>query len=939
MNKIMMAAILAAAGLLVNGSRSLADDGQGIHAAVRAGDIDLVEAVLNDSPRLADARSALDQTPLHTAALAGLNTPRDRATRERLTRMLLNAGGEVDAADQESMTPLHLAAMKGRAGMADLLLAAGAKVDARDRHGRTPLHLAAQGNHVDLIERLLAAGAELNAADGSGNTPLHEAARRFRAEAARKLIAAGADVNAANAEGMTPLHMAASARPAEVREVDLLATAVAEALLAGGAEVNAKDANGQTPLTRALDRKHHRLAKMLEQHGGEGAATGESSVGTRDTWPTFAEVGARLQAAETAYPSICRRFNLGSSYGGRAIWAVEISDNVTLEEDEPEFKYISTMHGDEITGVEMCLRLVEYLTANYGTDPQVTNLVDEVDIWIVPLMNPDGYDRSPRSRYNNQGVDLNRNFPDPYTSPLNTPAGRAPETGVIMNWTFGKSFTLSANFHGGALVANYPFDTNASGSSVYTASPDDDLFIYISEEYSSRNLPMWNGVFYHGITNGADWYAINGGMQDWSYIYQGCNEITIEISNDKQPPATQIQSFWDDNRASMLAYLETCLIGVRGIVTNGNTGLPMAATVTVVGRDHQIFTDPDVGDYHRMLLPGTYTLRFEAPGFDAVEVPGVVVSAGPATRLDMQMGPSAQVAWPNGGETLTVGVPTTITWSGNPAAQFHVQYTTNYGASSGVTDGFERTLLGPDYTTGGNANWFITTGSYHAGTRSAEAGNINDSQYTYLERVIDGGDLSFWYKVSSETNYDFFNFYINGARQLHVSGAGNWAYYSTTLAAGTHTLKWEYTKDGSVSSGSDTVWIDDLQLTVDDTTWSDVIAQTGTGATSTSWTPSVPSTSCKVRVRAYYGGSSYGAWDESDSTFTVEPSVTLPGDLDNDGDVDLNDFATFARCFSGAGATSPPPSCAQGEFDACDFESDGDVDLNDFSTLANYFTG
>ena len=595
---------------------------------------------------------------------------------------------------------------------------------------------------------------------------------------------------------------------------------------------------------------------------------------------TYTQIGTLLQDAETTYPSLCKRYDLGSSVQGRSLWALRISDNVLVEEDEPEFKYISSMHGDEIMGMEMCLHLIEYLTTNYGSDAQVTDIVDSVELWIVPLMNPDGFDRVSRTRNNANGVNLNRDFPDPYTSPNNTPTGRAPETGVIMNWSFGRSFTLAANFHGGALLVNYPFDNNEEGASVYTASPDDDMFIYISEEYSRYNLPMWNGSFYHGISNGADWYAISGGMQDWSYHYMGCNEVTIEISNSKEPPASQIPAFWDDNRESMLAYIETVLIGVRGVVTDAATGLPVAATFTVDGRDHEVYTDPDVGDYHRMLMPGAYTVRVEAPGYDVVTYPDIVVNSGDATRWDVSLvNPLTETVYPNGGEELAVGVSTEVTWSGNSTTPYHVQYSPNYGDTDAVTDGFEGGALGPDYDTGGDRGWIVTSSSSHSGFYAARAGTITHGENSWLTRDSGPGYLSFWYRVSSESGWDYFNFYIDGDRELHLSGTVNWTQYSTTLGPGTHVLKWEYFKDGSESDGSDTAWIDDLEISVDNTTWADVIGETPPGALTTTWIPSVDGESCKVRVRAIYGDGAYGGWDESDATFTVLPGPQIDAPL------------------------------------------------------------
>jgi len=804
-----------------------------------------------------------------------------RAGDVRSVAELLARGVEVNMADGAGITPLHLAAMRGHAKIVRTLLAAGAEVMAPDAAGRTPLHYAASSGATDVISALLEAGAEVNAVDASGQTPLHYAARWARSEALEMLLAAGADPTARDYAGRTPADVFAQDTRPDVGE----------------------------PISGELD----------------APPTG---------YPSYDELVQILQNRAAQYPAICRLFDLGPAAGtaGRRLWALKITDNPDSEEDEPEHKYISTMHGDEIVGVEMCLHLIDLLLAGYGVDPRLTNLVNEIEIWIVPLMNPDGYMANRRTNAN--GVDLNRDFPEGTRGDPNTTTGRQAETKAIMEWSFQHSFTLAANFHGGALVVNYPFDNDGMGS-VYSPTPDDDLFIYISEEYSRYNLPMWNGSWYHGITNGAAWYSITGGMQDWSYRYMGCNEVTIELGDVKSPPHTQIPTFWDNNRESMLAYLETCLIGVRGIVTDAFTGLPLAATVTVVGRNHPVYTDPDVGDYHRMLLPGTYNLRFEAPDHDPLVVPDVTVNAGPARRLDVQLYPRPAVTYPNGGETLPANRPVNITWAGNPSAQFHVQQTANYGQTTTINDSFETGTLDPAYTTGGIKPWTVVNGVAHAGSYSARAGAISHNQRSWLKRLAAGGNLSFWYRVSSEANWDFFNFYIDGVRKLHLSGTVNWTQYSTTLPPGEHELLWEYVKDGSGSYGSDTVWIDDVELVADITNWTDVVALTPPGTMQVAWIPSTPSSACKVRVRSYVNGE-YGAWDESDATFTVSAAGWPLGDMNCDNQVNFADINPFVLALTNpAGYAAAYPDC---NITNGDVNQDGQVNFADINPFVRLLT-
>ncbi|GJM26754.1 MAG: hypothetical protein DHS20C16_31690 [Phycisphaerae bacterium] len=642
-----------------------------------------------------------------------------------------------------------------------------------------------------------------------------------------------------------------------------------------------------------------------------------------DTWTSYADIGPTFATLEATYPTLCKRYHIGQSVQGRDIWALRISDNMPLEEDEPEFKYVSTMHGDEITGTKMCMMLIDYLLTNYGVDPQATNIVDEVDLWIVPLMNPDGYDKASRTRENANGVDLNRDFPA-YGEP-NTTAGRQTETAVIMDWSALHTFTASANVHGGALVANYPFENEDSGSR-YT--PDDLLFIWMAEEYSQHNLPMWNGDWFHGRTNGADWYQTTGSIQDWNYYFMGCNEITLELSDIKEPPASEIGQFWSENRLSLMSYIETCLVGVRGLVTDGVSGLPVAATVRAVGRDfHDVYSDPAVGDYHRLIEPGTYDLSFEAAGYDPLTLTNVPVLAGDATRRDVQMYTPPALGFPNGGEALKIGLTDNISWTGNPVAQYQVQYTENANALQLTEDGFESGTLGPEYANGGSASWNVASGTTHGGSFAARAGNITHNQVTWMTRTVNGGDMSFWYRVSSEATYDFFNFYIDGNRVVHVSGNGSWTQYSTTLAPGSHELKWEYTKDVSVNGLSDTAWIDDLQITDDGTVWTDVIALTPTGVSSIPWIPPYLGVDYKVRVRAVYdGGTSLGQWDASDATFSVIPTIG-DGDFSDDGTVDLLDFASFQRCFEVDPLSAP---CAPGDLDG-----NGAVELQDLDNFVS----
>ncbi len=113
----------------------------------------------------------------------------------------------------------------------------------------------------------------------------------------------------------------------------------------------------------------------------------------------------------------------------------------------------------------------------------------------------------------------------------------------------------------------------------------------------------------------------------------------------------------------------------------------------------------------------------------------------------------------------------------------------------------------------GNANWTVVNTDAYAGTYSAKSGTITASQSTTIQttRVLTaGGNLSFWYKVSSESGYDYLKFYVDGVVQGSWSGTVAWTQATYPLTAGTRILKWEYMKDTSVDSGSDCAWIDNI---------------------------------------------------------------------------------------------------------------------------------
>lgn len=267
-------------------------------------------------------------------------------------------------------------------------------------------------------------------------------------------------------------------------------------------------------------------------------------------YPSFQEITNFLKTMTAKYPKITKLTSIGKSVEGRDLWVVKISDNVNVDEQEPEFKYISSMHGDEITGRELTQFLIKDILEGYGVDPEITDLVNNTEIYIMPSMNPDGSQR--RQRANANGFDLNRNFPEYTRNDGNSSVNRQPETIAVMNFQAKRNFALSANFHGGAVCVNYPWDAT------YTKHPFDKLVKGLSLKYAGLNEEMRNSrEFDDGVTNGAEWYVLRGGMQDWSYAYHNDLQVTIELSDRKWPRYRDIPGFYNRNKESMLAYAKS----------------------------------------------------------------------------------------------------------------------------------------------------------------------------------------------------------------------------------------------------------------------------------------------------------------------------------------------------------------------------------------------
>ena len=364
-------------------------------------------------------------------------------------------------------------------------------------------------------------------------------------------------------------------------------------------------------------------------------------------FPTYFQYLEMMQGFADTHPDICRLDTIGITDEGRLVMVLKISDNVNLEEKEAAFLYSSTMHGDEVVGYVLMLRLIDLLLEGYGNDSEITNLVDNLEIWINPLANPDGsYSGNDglslqlAIRENSWGADLNRDFPDFTKGETDDITGRETETRTMMVFLREKRFTLSANLHSGTEVVNYPWD------GVPEPIVDDNWYKFISREYADEAKavdPLYmSDLSVDGTINGWDWYEALGTRQDYMNYYLGGREVTLELSTEKLIPSADLEYYWNVNHRSLLNYMTQCLYGIRGTVTDMDTGEPVKAQIFVMNHDSTysvISCSADYGDYYRLIKEGIYDLIVSAPGYFNDTLYDVAVTDFQATNLDIQLLP------------------------------------------------------------------------------------------------------------------------------------------------------------------------------------------------------------------------------------------------------------------------------------------------------------
>jgi len=309
---------------------------------------------------------------------------------------------------------------------------------------------------------------------------------------------------------------------------------------------------------------------------------------------TYTETGAALDQLHSDYPSLTTdKINIGTSHEGRTIWAMKVSDNPGINDpNEADICYNGVHHAREPIGASLCMMFAEYLCDNYGVDSDITDLVDATEVWIVPVVNPDGYVYNEgggggwwrKNRRNNGdgtwGVDLNRNYgyewgyddsgSSPYSS-YDTYRGPSafsePETQAMRDFFNAHEFVFSVDYHshGNYLIIPWGYAD--------IAVPDDDFFRSFCGYWSGFNGYL-TGRAVETVS-----YPANGVSCDWEYGEQTskpkCYGVSPEVGEDHWQ-YTKINEHFLENRDGMLHLMELAssadLVYVMHEVADGDNG-------------------------------------------------------------------------------------------------------------------------------------------------------------------------------------------------------------------------------------------------------------------------------------------------------------------------------------------------------------------------------
>ncbi|PKL46362.1 MAG: hypothetical protein CVV42_16740 [Candidatus Riflebacteria bacterium HGW-Riflebacteria-2] len=292
-----------------------------------------------------------------------------------------------------------------------------------------------------------------------------------------------------------------------------------------------------------------------------------------DAYYTYATMEKQLKAWAEKYPEICVLESVGKSHEDRDIWALKISDNPNKNEPEPAALIMGAHHAREWPSIEVPMATAKLLLTEYASNEEIKTLVDNREVWIVPMVNPDGvvfsmekskyWRKNRRNNGGSYGVDPNRNYgyqwgvsgssSSPSSDTYKGPAPFSePETQTMKKLVEREKFQGSISFHTYSELILYPF------SYAYNVdNPDRKVFVQMANDMARFNK--------YSVKNSADLYPAAGECDDFMYGENKMLSFTFELCSTFIPAATQIPVFNELNVPAVIYLIDK--VGTYGLVT------------------------------------------------------------------------------------------------------------------------------------------------------------------------------------------------------------------------------------------------------------------------------------------------------------------------------------------------------------------------------------
>lgn len=342
---------------------------------------------------------------------------------------------------------------------------------------------------------------------------------------------------------------------------------------------------------------------------------------------SYQEIMDTFALIATTYPNICKLETIAVSPTGKFLIAMKITQNPTVENHRPRLEWDGTIHGNENIGTEICWYITRRLTEGYGSDPLITHLVNTREIWVVPCMNPEGLIN--RTRTNSNGVDLNRDFGYAWNqeSGANVPWSQ-PEIQGFRNFLQRQPFVITMTYHSGTRSVMWPWSYSQ------IATRDSVAHQQLCQLYSSiTGYPAFQ------IARGL--YECTGTSSDFTYGAEGALGLAAEVANGQPPPQGDIDTICRANWTASVQLMIRGAWGIRGQITDSLTGLPIKRAIVVpVPTNWMVYTDT-TGWFFKYVLPGTYTLKVMADGYQTKTVSGIVVPNDTFVVVNVALNPDS----------------------------------------------------------------------------------------------------------------------------------------------------------------------------------------------------------------------------------------------------------------------------------------------------------